>query len=299
MRKKGVVIGLSGGLDSSVCAAICVNAIGKDKVLGLFMPERETKDDTNRLGSLIANYLEIDTITEDITFLLESAGCYARRDRAVRQIFDGYSEGWKCKVFLPPITENDRLNVSQLVVQSPEGTVHKKRMTTSAYLTIIASSNFKQRTRKMMEYYHADRLNYAVVGTPNRLEYELGFFVKNGDGAADLKPIAHLYKSQVYQLAEHYGVPEEIIQRTPTTDTFPMEQTQEEFYFSLPLRTMDLALFCYNNGYPPEKLSEMTDLTVDKARFVMKDIEQKKRSTSYLHLRPEIFGAIKLYEGPS
>ena len=59
----------------------------------------------------------------------------------------------------------------------------------------------KQRTRKQIEYYHTDQLNYAVPGTPNRLEYDPGFLVRNGDGAADSKPIAHLYKSRVYPLA--------------------------------------------------------------------------------------------------
>ena len=78
---------------------------------------------------------------------------------------------------------------------------------------MVAAANFKQRVRKMMEYYYADLLQYAVAGTPNRLEYDQGFFVKNGDGAADVKPIAHLYKSQVYQLAAYLGVPEEIRRR--------------------------------------------------------------------------------------
>ena len=294
MRKKGVVIGLSGGLDSSVCAAICTKALGVSRVLGLLMPEREGKEDTNRLGRMIADHLGIETIVEDISSILVASGCYTRRGRSIREVIPDYEDSWKCKVILPNILSTDRISISQLVVELPDGSTVNKRMTSSSYLGVIAASNFKQRVRKMMEFYHADRLNYAVVGTPNRLEYELGFFVKNGDGAADLKPIAHLYKSQVYQLAEHYRIPDDIIKRTPTTDTFPMEQTQEEFYFSIPLRTMDLMLCCYNKDVGLDKCSKITGLSVDQVLRIYKDIEQKKRSTSYLHMRPELFGVIDL-----
>ena len=128
-------------------------------------------------------------------------------------------------------------------------------MPPAAYLQIVAATNFKQRVRKMMEYYHADRLNYAVAGTPNRLEYDQGFFVKLGDGAADVKPIAHLYKTQVYALAEYLGVPEEIRRRPPTTDTFSLPQTQEEFYFALPYAKMDLCLYGHNHGVPAAEVA--------------------------------------------
>jgi NAD+ synthase len=144
----------------------------------------------------------------------------------------------------------------------------------------------KQRTRKQMEYYHADRLNYAVIGTPNLLEYDQGFFVKNGDGAADLKPIAHLYKSQVYQLAAHLGVPEDIRRRPPTTDTWSMAQSQEEFYFSLPYDRMDLCMYGLNNGVEAEEVAAAAGLTAEQLEAVWGDIARKRVATQYLHLSP-------------
>jgi NAD+ synthase len=194
-----------------------------------------------------------------------------------------YGDGWKCKITLPSILDGDRLNISELTVLSPAGATRTVRMPLHAYLQLVAATNFKQRTRAMMAYYHADRLNYAVVGTPNRLEYDQGFFVKHGDGAADLKPIAHLYKTQVYALAAHLGVPDEILRRPPTTDTYSMPQSQEEFYFALPYDRMDLTLYGHNHGVPPEEVAAAIGLTAVQVERVYKDIEAKRRATQYLH----------------
>jgi NAD+ synthase len=290
-RRRGAVLGLSGGIDSSVVAALCVRAFGKDKVLGLFMPERHSSDDALTLGRLLADTLGIEAIVEDIAPALEGLGCYRRQDEAIRTIVPQYGAGWKCKLVLPSILEAGRLNVTRLTVQSPEGEVSTMRLTPAAYLQIVAATNYKQRVRKMTEYYHADRLNYAVAGTPNRLEYDQGFFVKQGDGAADVKPIAHLYKTQVYQLAAQLGIPEEIRRRPPTTDTFSMPQTQEEFYFALPYDRMDLCLHALNNGTPPEEVAPLVELTPDQVTRVFKDIEAKRRSTKYLHTPPLLCAA--------
>jgi len=288
-RKKGVVIGLSGGIDSSVSAAICVNALGKDNVLGLFTPEKECDIETNTLGKLIADHLEIEAIKEDITPILDGAGCYRRRNDAIRMTIKEFRDTWGSKVVLPNVLESDRLSISSIVVQDNEGNLIRKRMNFRSYHQVVASSNFKQRSRKMMEYYHADRLNYAVVGTPNKLEYDLGFFVKNGDGAADIKPIAHLYKKQVYVLGRYYELPDEILSRPPTTDTYSLPQSQEEFYFSLPFEMMDLSLFAYENGYSAHDLSEALKISMEKAERVFRDIEGKKKVASFLSNPPEIF----------
>jgi len=290
-RRRGAVLGLSGGIDSSVVAALCARAFGKDKVLGLFMPERHSSDDALMLGRLLADTLGIEAIVEDIAPALEGLGCYRRQDEAIRSIVPQYGAGWKCKLVLPSILEASRLNVTRLTVQSPQGEVSTVRLTPTAYLQIVAATNYKQRVRKMTEYYHADRLNYAVAGTPNRLEYDQGFFVKQGDGAADVKPIAHLYKTQVYQLAAHLGIPEEIRRRPPTTDTFSMPQTQEEFYFALPYDRMDLCLHALNHGTPPEEVAPLVELTPDQVTRVFKDIEAKRRSTKYLHTPPLLCAA--------
>jgi len=282
-KKRGVVVGLSGGIDSSVVGALCVRAFGKNHVLGLLMPEKESAAETYELGRLISDHLEIQTVHEDITDILESVRCYQRRDDAIKSVIPEYCPGYKCKIVLPGILEDDRYRVFSVVVQSADGKQKKVRLTPGAYLEIVAATNFKQRVRKMLEYYHADRLNYAVAGTPNRQEYDQGFFVKLGDGAADVKPIAHLHKTQVYQMAEFLGIPEQVRRRPPTTDTYPMQQSQEEFYFSVPYDKMDLCLYGKNHGVPPEEVAPATEMTVEQVERVYRDIDAKRNATRYLH----------------
>jgi NAD+ synthase len=285
LGRRGIVVGVSGGIDSSVVAALAARALGPGRVLGLLMPERDSSDDSARLGGLLAGAIGIRTLTEPITPMLDAAGCYERQAQAIRRVFPDYVLGQKFKVQLPSILKGARLNVPFVVVETAGG-LREFRLSAEASQELVAATNFKQRFRKMLEYYHADRLHYAVAGTPNRLEYDQGFFVKQGDGAADLKPIAHLYKTQVYQLAEHLGVPEEIRRRPPTTDTYPLAQTQEEFYFSLPYTEMDLCLYAHNHGLPAAEAAAAIGLTVEQVERVFVDIDQKRRTTRYLHRGP-------------
>ena len=289
-KRKGAVVGVSGGIDSSVVAALCTYALGKDRVIALFMPETESAADNLVLGRMLTESLGIAAVTEDITSILEGAGCYRRRDEAIRSVVPEYGEGYKCKITLPNLLANERYAIFSVVVESPAGETKKVRLPLNAYLGILAASNFKQRTRKMIEYYHADRLNYAVAGTPNRLEYDLGFFVKGGDGAADFKPIAHLYKSQVYQLAEHLGVPEEICRRPPTTDTYSLAQSQEEFYFSMPLEQMDLCLYGKDHGIHAEEMAPIVGLTAEQVNRAYAMIDSKRKMARYLHMPPVLVG---------
>lgn len=286
LKRKGAVVGLSGGVDSSVTAALCVRALGRERVLGLLLPEEESSEDSLRLGQLVADQLRIRSVCEDVTPLLRAARCYERRDAAIRSVIPEYGKGYKCKLVLPDLTEQSGYPIYSVVVSAPEGTERRARLTGEAYLGILAASNLKQRTRKMIEYFYADLHQYAVVGTPNRLEYDQGFFVKNGDGAADLKPIAHLYKSQVYRLAEYLEVPGEIRERPPTTDTFPLQQSQEEFFFSLPCEKMDLCLYGRNHGIPPAEVASAGGLTLAEAENAYRMIDSKRKATRYLHLRP-------------
>jgi NAD+ synthase len=277
---------MSGGIDSSVVAALCVRALGPERVFGLLMPERDSSGDALRLGTTLAEHLGIKFAVEDLSSSLEGLGCYSRQLEAIRMAVPEYGEGWRCKLTLPSLLEGDRLNITSLTVADPQGAQRVVRMPLAAYLQLVAATNFKQRTRKMMEYYHADRLNYAVAGTPNLLEYDQGFFVKQGDGAADFKPIAHLYKTQVYELAAHVGVPEEIRRRPPTTDTFSLSQTQEEFYFALPYQGMDLCLWGHDQGTPAAEVAEALGLTAPQVERVYRDIEAKRRASRYLHQVP-------------
>jgi NAD+ synthase len=286
LRRRGAVLGLSGGIDSSVSAALCARALGPDRVFGVFMPEEDSDPESLRLGRVLAAALGVETALEDIAPILRAAGCYERRDAFIRQVFPEYGPGYKCKLVLPGVLSGAGYNLTSLVIESPDGVRQKRRLPPDVYLGVVAATNMKQRTRKQIEYYHADRLNYAVAGTPNRLEYDQGFFVKNGDGAADFKPIAHLYKTQVYQLAEFLGVPEEVRRRSPTTDTFSLPQGQDEFYFSLPYDKMDLCLYALNHGVPADEAAPAVGLTAEQVELVYRDIRSKRRATEYLHRPP-------------
>ncbi|MGA6826499.1 NAD(+) synthase [Nitrospira sp. NS4] len=291
LRRKGVVVGLSGGIDSSAVAALSVHALGADRVIGIFMPESDSSDESLRLGQLLAKKLGIRTFKEDISGILQGADCYRRRDEAIRAVVPAYHAGYKSKLVLSSL-ESTEFRISYVVVEDPSGKQTKVRLTADAFLALVAATNFKQRTRKMMEYYYADRFLYAVAGTPNRLEYDQGFFVKNGDGSADIKPIAHLYKSQVYEMARFLGVPDEILGRLPTTDTYSLAQSQEEFYFSLPYDKMDLCLYAKDRQIPAGAVAGAIGLTETQVERVYRDIDAKRSVARYLHMEPLLIEAI-------
>ena len=286
LRRRGLVVGISGGIDSSVTAALSVRAVGKDRVVGLEMPERHSAEDTLGLSEILADHLGIRKVPIDITPILEAVGYYDKYDEAVRTAVPGYGRAWKSKIVVSDIGEDKAYTLFSVVAASPDGQVIKKRLDLGSYLAIVASTNFKQRIRKMLEYYHADLTNYAVAGTPNRLEYDQGFFVKQGDGAADIKPIAHLYKTQVYELARYLGLPEAIISRPPTTDTYSLPQSQDEFFFSVPYQVMDLCLYGKNHGFSPEAVGRTAGLPPGRVKAIYQDIDRKRATTQYLHLGP-------------
>jgi NAD+ synthase len=288
LHRNGAVVGISGGIDSSVTLALAVKAFGNKKVLGLILPEKDSSADSALLATELAEKFGVETMTENITGALEGFGCYTRRDEAVRSVFPEYRpELHKMKIWvkdsglfsnLPPL-----FHVS--IIDS-HGVEQSGRLPAGAMRQIIAASNFKQRCRMSMLYYHAERLHYAVIGTPNKHEVNQGFFVKHGDGAADVMPIGHLYKTQVYQIAEYLGIPVEIIQRTPTTDTYTAEQTQEEFFYQLPFRLMDQIWYAFENGYSPEEAASEVQLSVAELHSVFTNFERKIHTTEYLRMSP-------------
>lgn len=292
MKKKGAVLGISGGIDSSVTAAICVNALSKEKVHGLLMPEKESEKDSLKLGKMLSDFLSIDSSLEDISPILDSLKCYKKRNDAIKRIIPEYAKDWKFKIVLPSLLDSNKYRIFHIIARSPKGEIIKKRLNHRTYMEILSATNFKQRVRKMMEYYYANKLDYAVIGTPNRLEYDQGFFVKNGDGAADIKPMAHLYKTQVYQLADYYKIPDIIKNKPPTTDTYSMPQSQEEFFFSVPYNILDFCLYCYNHDINVEKVANEIELTPNQINRIYEDIQHKRNSSKYLHLSPQTYEKI-------
>ena len=284
LRRRGLVVGMSGGVDSSVVAALAARALGADKVIGLLMPETDSAPESARLAQALADGLGIRSCVENVTGALEAAGCYRRRDEAIRSVIPEYGDGSRCKIVLPDLVASDAYALYSIVVRLASGEERRVRLPLDAYLQIVAATNFKQRVRKTMEYYYADRYRFAVAGTANRLEHDQGFFVKHGDGAADVKPIAHLYKSQVYQLAAYLDIPDEIQRRRPTTDTYSLDQSQEEFYFGLSLEQTDLCVYATDHGIDPEAVADTVGLTPDQVERAYRVIASKREAARYLHM---------------
>jgi NAD+ synthase len=290
LRRRGAVVGISGGIDSSVTMALTARAIGAKRVLGLIMPESDSDPESQKLAQTLADQFSVKTVVENMTPVLEGFDCYRRRDEAIKRLFPEFdSRTYKMKIGLPQdILERDALNVFSVTIIGPDGHEQSKRLPPAEYLQIVAASNFKQRSRMTMLYYHAETNNYAVVGTPNKHEYCQGFFVKFGDGGADVMPIIPFYKTQVYQLARYLGVPESIVQRPPTTDTYSAGSTQEEFFFQLPFELMDLLWYGFENEYPPAEVGAALDMTEEQVNRAYQNFQRKKNTTDYLRMLPII-----------
>ncbi len=293
INRRGLVLGISGGVDSAVCAALCVRALGPKKVFGLLMPEQDSSSNSTALGESVAKYLGIDYEIKNISSTLTAIGCYEWRDKAIKSLFPEYDGTWKNKIAIEGGLEG-KINHFKLIVERPDGSLLSAVLPANEYLTIVAATNFKQRVRKTTEYFHAERLNYAVIGTPNRLEYDQGFFVKGGDGLADIKPIAHLYKTQVYALANYLGLPDAVCNAIPSTDTYSLQQGQDEFYFALPYQQMDLALWGHNNGIAADDIAKTLGIAVEKILFAYKDIDNKRKTTRYLHLPAQVLATLEV-----
>ena len=287
LHRYGSVVGISGGVDSSLVLALCVRAFGVDRVAAVMMPEKDSDSETLRLSRLVAAHYGVEPILEDITPVLDGFGCYLRRDEAIRRIFPEYlpQAGYKAKIGLPQnLLNEDTLNVFSLTIVAPDGEEKSQRLPLRDYFQIIAASNFKQRTRMAMLYYHAELRNYAVIGTANKNEHDQGFFVKWGDGGVDVKPIAHLFKTQVYLLAEYLDVPLEIRQRLPTTDTYSAPSTQQEFFFRLPFEMMDLLWYAQEHGISVAQVTQVMGLSEAQVKRAFDDFNRKSRTTDYLRL---------------
>lgn len=285
LRRRGLIVAISGGIDSSVCAALAVKAVGTARVHSLLLPEKDSASESTARGLELARHLGLRHDIVDIAPTLEAIGCYRWRDEAVARALPAYRPDWRIKIAIEGGAQG-QINRFKLIAQPPGEAVQECMLGLHEYLQIVAATSFKQRIRKTIEYFHADRLNYAVVGTPNRLECDQGFFVKNGDGSADIKPIAHLYKTQVYALARHFGLPASICEAQPTTDTYSLPQGQDEFYFALPYRQMDLAMWASDHSLPAAELAAALDIPLAAANAIYTDIENKRRTTKYLHLPP-------------
>jgi NAD+ synthase len=291
LGRKGAVVAVSGGIDSSVTAALSVRGLGAEKVLCLRLPERDVGHRSSDLGLVLAESLEAPTIEEPISAALEALGCYARRDEAIRKVFPDYEPEWKHKLIRSE--PSGGITFFSLVVERPDGTQDQRRMPSDAYRELLAATNMKQRTRKLLEYTWADRLGYAVVGTPNLLEYDQGFFVKGGDGLADVKPIAGVYKSQVYAMAMELGLPDQITSQRPTTDTFSLPQTQEEFYFGFPYEQMDVLMWGHDQGVDAAELAPRAELEPAQVEAAYSEIERRRVATEYLQAHAVIVEAAR------
>jgi len=287
LKRYGGVVGISGGIDSSVTMALAVKAFGPDNVLGVMLPEKDSSSDSEILAKKLAEKFGVKAITENISNALKGFKCYERRDQAVKSILPEYNpEKHKMKIGIKTAPQSKLPPIFSVIIIDENGVEHSKKLPAKEYMQIVAASNFKQRTRMSMLYYHAERIHYAVIGTPNKHEVDQGFFVKYGDGGADIMPIGQLYKTQVYQIAEYLDIPKEIIDRTPTTDTYSAEQTQEEFFYQFPFATMDLLWYGFENNFDPSEVGKVMGFSVEEIQNIFDNFKRKHETTEYLRLSP-------------
>ena len=284
-QKKGVVIGMSGGIDSAVTAALCAKSIGSEKVLGLILPEKESDPKSQELAQLIAKKFNIETKPIDITNILESFGVYHNKEKIVKEKFPNFNEKCKYRVIVPSKMENN-IGIPFLEILDDENNLHKLKISSFDFLNLTAATSIKHRVRMTMLYYYAEKNNFTVIGTTNKTEYLQGYFVKYGDGGSDIEPLIHLYKSQIYQLAEKLQLPEEIIKQEASPDVWSFTTNDEEFFYAVPYNVVDLILYARENNFSVEEILKHSKLSPKKIEMLIQFQNQKENKSKHMRENP-------------
>jgi NAD+ synthase len=287
-RRKGVIVGLSGGIDSALIAAIAVHAMGKEKVVGLVLPETESNPISSEYAIKHAQTLGIEHRQIDITPTVDSVVSYQWRDAFMQKLIPEYQPGYKYNISLPTdLLERDTFSFYRLQLQMPDGEIKKKRLKLDDFHTITSFANIKIRARMLHLYAEAERRNLLVVGTTNRTEFILGDYCKYGDGGTDIEPLTHLYKNQIYQLADHLDVIPEIYDRQPSPDTFSLPVSDQEFFFRIPFAKLDHLIYAWEHEIPINEVATVLDLSQDAVERAFKDFASKYRATAHLREVPK------------
>ncbi|NPE28436.1 NAD(+) synthase [Methanococcoides sp. SA1] len=288
-KKKGLVIGVSGGIDSAVALTIAVQELGKDNVYGLLLPEKESAPSSTSLGAEICESLEVSYEEVPISPILESLDIYDKKEQIIKRTCPEYDPRiHKTSLVLPDFLNQGLLNVPYIQLIKDGEAIAKYRLKASDYLELIGLQNVKQRSRMLVQYMCAEKMNYAVCGTTNKTELTLGQFVKYGDGGVDIEPLADCYKTQVYALAKLLNVDEAIIQRAPSADTWSHYTSDEDFYWRMPIHIMDQLLYAQEHRLSVELIEKNTELSRETIHKAQRHIDRMRNTTAYVRTAPPI-----------
>ena len=282
LQKSGSVIGLSGGIDSAVTAALCERALGSDKVLGIILPEIESDATSVKDAEEIAKKFNIKTELIDITPILDSFEVYQTKEKIIREKFPDFNPNCKYRIAVPS-NINNSAGMPFLEIRDEKNNTHKLKISSSEFLTITAATSIKHRVRMTMLYFYAEKNNFSVIGTTNKSEYLQGYFVKYGDGGSDIEPLVNLYKSHVYQLGKTLDIPHNIMSKDASPDVWSFKTNDEEFFFSVPYEIVDLILYSRENNLSGKDIHKISNLPIDKIEK-LKQIQNQKQIKSQ-HMR--------------
>lgn len=289
-KKDGIVIGVSGGVDSALIATLAVEALGTSHVYGLILPEKESNPSSRELALQLCKKLKIPFGEVPITPMVEAFGIYAQKESLFRELFPQYDPAvHTTNLFLPPGISGSLLALPSIRLSTKKESIGTKRLSAQQYLKLISLQNVKQRTRMIALYMQAEKMNYVVSGTTNKSELLCGYFVKFGDGGVDIEPIANMYKLQVYKLSELLKIDKKIISRAPSPDTWSHYTSDEDFYLRMPYDILDQLLYAEEHNLPPEIVRKCTGLTSDQMNSALKHIHSMKNASRMLQLAPPVY----------